>query len=523
MRFFNYSRKSVFSDRSDSIDNQFRMCRDYCEAKFSGQVNSWTQFSDEAYTGATVDRPDLQRMLAQIRSGLCDALVVYQLDRLSRDVRDFANIYALLEEHHVMFISIKENIDTTTPIGRAMMFVTVTFAQMERETTAARVTDHMLGLAKKGYWVGGNPPIGYVRQEIVADGKKHVTIVPDPKGVAYVTWIFDTFLSSNCSLQAMETRFKHAGIRTHNGKFFSVSQIHKILTMPFCAGATAAVYDYYAAKGCQMDPGSPREQWDGSVGVMVYGRTTEKNKKHQLQPPEKWMVCLGKHQPFISAEKWLAVQNRFTHNNGFKKAKYPSPLLKGVLRCKCGNMMQVSRKKRADGSILSSYYCPKRIREGVDACDMRQTKCEIIDRKVLAIFHEVAADPSLIKKYIHANDAPKISDPKSLRAKIHSCESKIGRLTASLALAADSPAQKYILAEIEHLDAQLSTLKQEYAIADADSRSRAMETASSADTVLKIQHLISGLDGFSENEKNSIVRSFVKDCYWDGKQLFLSL
>ena len=144
MRFFSYGRKSVFSDKSDSIDNQFRMNREYCESKFSGQVDSWQQFSDEDFTGANTSRPDLQRMLSFIKGGFCDVLVVYQLDRLSRDVRDFANIYALLEEHGVMFISIKENIDTTTPIGRAMMYVTVVFAQMERETIAARVTDNML-------------------------------------------------------------------------------------------------------------------------------------------------------------------------------------------------------------------------------------------------------------------------------------------------------------------------------------------------------------------------------------------
>ena len=101
MRFFSYGRKSVFSDKSDSIDNQFRMNREYCESKFSGQVDSWQQFSDEDFTGANTSRPDLQRMLSFIKGGFCDVLVVYQLDRLSRDVRDFANIYALLEEHGV--------------------------------------------------------------------------------------------------------------------------------------------------------------------------------------------------------------------------------------------------------------------------------------------------------------------------------------------------------------------------------------------------------------------------------------
>ena len=107
-----YGRKSIYSDHSDSIDNQFRMCRECIDFKFPGE-NSIETYSDEAYTGANTDRPDLQRLLADVKAGLVDALVVYQLDRLSRDVRDFSNIYSLLEEHHVMFISIKENIDTT--------------------------------------------------------------------------------------------------------------------------------------------------------------------------------------------------------------------------------------------------------------------------------------------------------------------------------------------------------------------------------------------------------------------------
>ena len=293
MNFCCYGRKSVYSDHSDSVDNQFRMCREYADLKYSGQVDSFLEYSDEDFTGANTNRPDLQRLLADIKAGGVDILIVYQLDRLSRDVRDFANIYATLEEQRVKFISIKENIDTSTPIGRAMMYVTVVFAQMERETIAARVTDNMIGLAKKGYWTGGNPPTGYVRDRIVVDGKKHCTIVPEPEDVRYITWIYDTFLQWNCSLQGMETRFKNQGIRTQNGKFFSTTQLYKILTMPYCVEATPEVYDFYQTKGCIMDPDSPREKWDGSVGVMIYGRSTEKNKKHQLQPPELWRVCLG--------------------------------------------------------------------------------------------------------------------------------------------------------------------------------------------------------------------------------------
>lgn len=523
MRFFCYGRKSVFSDKSDSVDNQLRMCLDYCESKFHGQIDSWECFSDEDFTGANTDRPQLQLMFSRIRENAADALVVYQLDRLSRNVRDFSNMYAMLEEHGVMFISIKETIDTTTPIGRAMMFVTAVFAQMERETIAERVSDNMLGLARKGYWTGGNPPVGYVRKSIVEHGRKHVTIIPDPDGVDYVNRIFDTFLSSNRSLQGMETQFKNSGIKTLSGKFFSSTQLYKILTMPFCVEATPEVYDYYANKGCIMDPDSPREKWDGSVGVMVYGRTTGKNKKHQLQPPEKWTVCLGHHEPFMKADKWLLVQSRFSEHKCIKDAKWPVPLMKGVLRCKCGSLMSVSRKKRVDGSCSSWYYCRKRMRQGVSYCDMGQTACDKLDSRLISIFRDIAADPKLINQYLQKTEDKPLRDPKAILSSITSCDSKIGRLTASLALAESSSISKYIIAEIKRLDSEKSRLQKELADIEHESKRKMAREKDSLKAIAEISRLMSGLDGFNDKERNEIVRSVVKTCTWDGVNLFITL
>lgn len=247
MHFAIYGRKSVYSDRSDSITNQCRMCREYIQFKFPGQDEGISEYTDEGLTGANTNRPMLKALLQDVKDGLIDAIIVYQLDRLSRDVRDFANIYASLEERHVMFVSIKENIDTATPIGKAMMYVTMVFAQMERETIAARVSDNMQGLVKKGLWVGGKPPCGYARKQIELDGKKHVIIEPDPEGVRYVSWIFDTFLENRYSLQGMETAFRKQGIRTLNGAFFSVSRLYSLLKMPYCVEATPEVYDHFSA------------------------------------------------------------------------------------------------------------------------------------------------------------------------------------------------------------------------------------------------------------------------------------
>ncbi|MFG6329262.1 MAG: recombinase family protein [Lachnospiraceae bacterium] len=524
MRFAIYGRKSIYSDKSDSVDNQQKMCKDYIDFHFKDYDKTFEIYSDEGFSGGNMNRPALKRLLADVKDGTVDAIIVYQLDRISRNVRDFSNIYALFEEKNVMFISIKENIDTATPIGRAMMYVTMVFAQVERENISSRVADNLIGLAKKGLWTGGNPPYGYVRERIQINGKTHVSIAIDPEAAKYDEWIFDTFLGNNYSLQRMETAFKNQGIRTPNGAYFSTGQLHKILTMPYCVEATPEVYDYFNNLGCQMDSGSPREIWDGTHGVMVYGRSTEKNKKHTLQPPDKWIVCIGVHKPFIPAAKWLAAQERFKQNIFNKTMKYDIPLLKGVLRCaNCGRLMAVSRKKTKTG-VTSHYYCTKRMREGAEACNAKWTNCNIINNKVMEIFKKIEADPEVVQNYTaDTNPINYIKKIKDLEKKAMQLRTKIERLTESITETENSSAAKYIIAQIEKEDLNLSAVKREIEEAKIESRKQQSEKQSTEKTAFEIANLIRGLDGLSSSEKNRIVREVVKECTWDGNTLFLML
>lgn len=519
MRFFTYGRKSVYKDNSDSIDNQFRLCREYCEMRFPDEIDSWEQFSDEDFTGANTNRPGFQGMMSRVREGLCDVLVVYQLDRFSRDVRDFSAAYAELQAHKVRFICLDLNIDTSTPIGEAMMYVSSAFSQMERKNIAMRVADNLSGLARKGYWVAGNPPIGYQRVKIEVNGRKHVSLVIDPDGAEYMHFLFDYFLNSSISLQRMETEFRKAGFKSKSGAYMSSTQIYQLLTSPYCCAATPEVYDYYSAKGCIM--ASPREQWDGSVGVMVYGRSTQKDNTHRKTSPDNWTVCLGSHEPFMPAEKWLAVQNRMNHNKGFHKQKYPVPLLKGVLRCSCGALMGVSSKKKLNG-VSRWYFCERRMRYGVETCSCSQIKCDAIDRKVLEVFSQIEADSKAIEKYAESTQKPS-ADPRKIQAKISSTEDKIGRLTASLALADGSSASKYIIAEISKLDAELRDLKTKKHEAEILKRNAASAEKLKAEKVKEIKDLMAGLSGLSPEERNEIVRKIVRGCIWDGDMLTISL
>ena len=523
MRFATYGRKSVYSDKSDSINNQTRMCREYISFKFPGRAESITEYTDEGLTGANTNRPQLKAMLKDITDGLLDVLVVYQLDRLSRDVRDFANIYASLEERHVMFVSIKENIDTATPIGKAMMYVTMVFAQMERETIAARVTDNMLGLAKKGLWSGGTTPAGYTSERIDIGGKKHVALVPDPEGTEWVRWLFDTFLENNYSLARMVTAFKKQGIKAPGGGFFASGQLHRILTMPYCVEATPEVYDYYTEIGCQIDPDSPRERWDGKHGVMTYGRHSVNAKKVSVQPKEEWTVCIGFHDPIIPADKWLAVQERLRSNTFSKKQKYDMPLLKGVLRCaKCGCLMKVYRKKTKSG-ISSAYSCTSRAIYGKERCDMSQVICKRLDEKAMGIFRKIDADPAAVLQYVGEPEHEAQTEWKDYASQIAPYQAKIARLTDFLSEVEESSAAKHIVAQIEELDANIEALKREASLQEVEKRRTVNVKQSAEQKAAEVRRLMHGLSGFTAEERNEIIRGVVREMTWDGETLFLRL
>ena len=517
-----YTRKSIFSDKSESTKNQARMCKDYIDCHYS-EPGTYIIYEDEGKTGANTDRPELHKLMDDIRSDSIDTLIVYQLDRLSRDVKDFSNIYAELEEHHVQFVSVKENIDTSTPIGKAMMYIAVVFAQMERETIAGRVYDNMVGLSGSGWWVGGNPPVGYRRKRVeTPDGKKHVTIEPVANQIEYVKLIHKTFQENNFSLSGFETYLKSNNILTLNGKFFSSSQLYKILTIPYCVQATQRVYDYFAARGCIMNPQCPRELWDGKHGVMVSGRSTERNHKHELNPPEKWRICIGKHDAFIDDETWLKTQEKFQKNIFDKKMKYDTPLLKGIVRCKCGTLMSIARKKKTNG-VSSYYYCVKRTRQGSDYCDMSQINIDTLDGKVMGIFKEIEVDNSIINKY--ASTAKKINytvKKKSITKRIQQENEKIHNLAGTLSEYRNSPAAKYIIEEINEHDAILTQLNRDLLEIQLSERRQEKEQGTLSDKIDMISEFVHNINILTAEEKNALAKKCIKSCTWDGKKLFIT-
>ena len=233
-----YSRKSKFTGKGESIESQIDMCRTYLKLHFPEiKDEDILVYEDEGYSGGNINRPQFQKMLKECRNNNISRIICYKLDRISRSVGDFIKLTEELEKLHIEFVSINDNYETHTSTGRAMLAMTMVFAQLERETIAERIRDNMLFLAKDGRWLGGNTPTGYKSTETVGsiklDGKtrkaRMLEIVDEEADI--VKLIFSKFLEYK-SLTKVETYMIQHDILTKKNISFSRFAIKNILKNP---------------------------------------------------------------------------------------------------------------------------------------------------------------------------------------------------------------------------------------------------------------------------------------------------
>lgn len=227
MKLAIYSRKSKYTGKGEAIENQIEMCRNYINSHFEGvQESDIVVFEDEGFSGKTTARPQFLKMMAEARAGGFDYIVCYRLDRISRSVSDFSTLIEELNDHKISFICIKEQFDTSTPMGRAMMYIASVFAQLERETIAERVRDNMLMLARTGRWLGGSTPTGFTsekNEEFIMDGKVKTSckLIWDSTEIEIVKLICSKYMELQ-SISGVSKFLIKEQIKSRNGKFFSL-------------------------------------------------------------------------------------------------------------------------------------------------------------------------------------------------------------------------------------------------------------------------------------------------------------
>src|SRR5713226_3592823 len=176
-----YTRKSSEEGLEQEF-NSLQAQREACEAFITSQRHEgWVclpeGYDDGGLSGATMERPALQQLLAEIQAGRVDIVVVYKVDRLTRSLADFAKIVEILDAKGASFVSVTQQFNTTTSMGRLTLNVLLSFAQFEREVTGERIRDKIAASKKKGMWMGGVPPLGYEARDrglVVVDSEAEI-------------------------------------------------------------------------------------------------------------------------------------------------------------------------------------------------------------------------------------------------------------------------------------------------------------------------------------------------------------
>ncbi|MDA0963254.1 MAG: recombinase family protein, partial [Proteobacteria bacterium] len=249
-----YTRKSSEEGLEQEF-NSLHAQREACEAYIASQRSEgWAlvrdQYDDGGISGGTLERPGLQQLLADIEDGLIDVVVVYKIDRLSRSLADFAKLVEVFDRTGVTFVSVTQQFNTTTSMGRLTLNILLSFAQFEREVTAERIRDKVAASRKKGIWMGGVPPYGYR-----VENRK---LVIDDEAAAHVRWIFARFLEIGSGTELAREGNKR-GIRTYRGKPIDKKFIYRRLNNRAYIGEAVHKGDSYPG---EHDAIIAQETWD---------------------------------------------------------------------------------------------------------------------------------------------------------------------------------------------------------------------------------------------------------------------
>lgn len=373
-----YSRKSKFTGKGESVENQIQLCKEYGIKNLDINAKDFIIYEDEGFSGSNTNRPQFQKMLRDVKKKNIDIIICYRLDRISRNVLDFLNLIEVLNKDNIGFVSIREQFDTTTPIGRAMMYIASVFSQLERETIAERIKDNMLQLAKSGRWLGGIPPTGFRSEAVIrkdTDGKekKEYKLVSIENETELVKKIYDKFLEIK-SLTGVEQFLMQNNIKTKNGLKFSRHSIKQILKNPVYAKSDKELFEYFLNEGYCLC--SVLHEFNGINGVIGYNKTRQRGEgtNPKYREVSKWIIAVGKHDGILSGKDWIETQRLLERNKSkaYRKVKSSQSLLSGVLQCKnCGSFMRPKPMKRwnSNGEQIFYYICEKKEKS-------RKTQCQ---------------------------------------------------------------------------------------------------------------------------------------------------
>ena len=526
-----YSRKSKFTGKGESVENQVELCREYIKKHYGDRAaEEAAVFEDEGFSGGNLNRPGFKRMMKDAREHKFSAIVVYRLDRISRNISDFSSLVEELSRLSVDFVSIREQFDTSTPMGRAMMYVSSVFSQLERETIAERIRDNMHELAKTGRWLGGTTPTGYTSESVktvTVDGKskKACKLALLPEEAELVKRIFDRFLATN-SLTVVETELLQQRAKTKMGKDFTRFAIKNILQNPVYLIADDDAYRYFVDRQAELF--SQQSAFDGVHGILAYNRTDqEKGRATVYLPVHEWIVTVGQHPGLIPGRDWIRVQEALERNKSkaYRKPRSNEALLTGLIYCRCGSRMYPKLTKRfnADGEPIYSYLCRMKDRSHGSRCNVRNANGNVLDAGIVEQIKQLGEDNSAFmaqleksKKFYTGSRGDYEAKLDDLRKEKAETDKKIAGLVDSLAEVSDSAVRKPIVKRIEDLTRAGEELDERIAEWEGLTKQNILSDIEFDLMRQLLCNFRESIDGMDIEQKRAAVRSLVRKVVWDG-------
>ena len=361
-----YTRKS--SD--EGLDMQFNSLdaqREAGEAYITSQKSKgWVclpeHYDDGGYSGGNLNRPALERLLADIRAGKIDVVTVYKIDRLSRSLFNFAELLTLFEQHKVDFVSVTQDINTSTSSGRMMLNILITFAQYEREVITERIRDKVAAAKRKGMNCGGPPPLGYISDPAT----RKLQIVPEEAEV--VKRIFSSYLKLG-SARDVAAELDMAGLKTrvtvsrrsgtkHGGIPYTGAYIYQVLRNPIYIGL-----------------------------VKHYDQTFP-----------------GEHEAILDRKTWDAAQKLLDAQKPYdgKRSKRITPL-RGLVRCGCcGGVMKENFTKKTEHKSYRYFVCDRDTKRIKSTCPLKRVPAAELEKLLLDDIAAMLSTPEMLAGVMNA-------------------------------------------------------------------------------------------------------------------------
>lgn len=531
-----YSRKSKWTGKGDSVENQLIMCKEYIAMFIEGGGSAEIiEYEDEGFSGKNTKRPQFQKMMQDMKERHFDYLVCYRLDRLGRNLADLANLMEDLNRRNTSFISIKEKFDTTTPIGKAMLYFSGVLAQMEREQIAERVKDNMIMLARSGRWLGGTTPLGYsslkLEKEVSALKKKSMfCLTQNPEEIHLARFIFSCFMEKHSITKVMEHLLTN-NIKTRNGKEFCVSGIRDILVNPVYCIADEEAYAYFYDLGCQVC--IDKEELDYESGLMGYAKTTSSVYKNQSLPWESWIISKGRHKGIVSGKDYVRVQRLLENNKGkgdnFRNLRNSVSLLSGLLYCTCGHLMRPKNypetRLTQKGERTFSYRCPYKDKTHGENCNNQNVHGNLLDEAVCKeIFALTKPDEGIIpmleelKRQIMDSDIEIMSEKQLMTREYEKKKAEIQKLVGSIKqMEADSVSVRYINEEIQKLDMECLGLQKRIKTVKEDEHEKTQILDYIKEISEKLTDFPRIFDALLLIQKRAFLKEIIEKVVWDGE------